>query len=72
MNSISFIPELTLLNKLPESKLPELKELCTHVNETESMLAAFWHASPVLSCVAKDGIFIKVNPLYLNFLVYKR
>lgn len=66
--------ELTLLNAKFEpvikSNLSELKKLSKQLIETESTLSAFWHLSPALKCIAKNGRFIKVNPAWTRVLGY--
>lgn len=55
---------------VPNSNLDELKKLSKQLVETESTLSAFWHLSPALKCIARNGRFVKVNPAWTKLLGY--
>lgn len=61
--SVKFEPQI-------KSNLDELKKLSKQLIQTESTLSAFWHLSPSLMCIAKDGRFIKINSAWSRALGY--
>lgn len=65
---------MSLVNSMRElthsSNLPKLVELSRQIGETESLLSTFWHLSPNLFCIVRDGKFEKVNPAWETVLGY--
>jgi len=58
--------------KLPSSCLNELKVLSDELVQTESILSTYWHLSPTMKVIARDGILVKVNPAWTNALGYSK